>query len=96
MKFNETKKRYLVLFFLIAINSFSQNFFKYKISKPYCVFNFIETSIGSHGTSTTLEKFILENTKKDIEFKELCEEYKKINLYNQYKFEGFPEDRNNY
>ena len=88
--------RLLLLFLLIAINSFSQTFFKYKISKTYCVFNFMETSIGSHGTSKTLEKFIQDNTKNDNEFGKLCEEYKKINLYNQFKFDGFPEDRNNY
>ena len=96
LKLNDSKTRFVLLFLLIAINSFSQTFFKFKISKPYCVFNFMETSIGSHGTSITLEKFIQENTKNDIEFGKLCEEYKKINLYNQFKFDGFPEDRNNY
>ena len=68
LKLNDSKTRFVLLFLLIAINSFSQTFFKYKISKPYCVFNFMETSIGSHGTSITLEEFIQENTKNDIEF----------------------------
>ena len=49
----------------------------------------METAISSHGTSPTFENFIVEKTKNNIEFQILCEDYKKINLNNQYELEGF-------
>lgn len=84
----------MILFITVNINA--QNFFKYKISKTYNVFIFMETAISSHGTSSTFENFIVEKTKNNIEFQILCEDYKKINLNNQYELEGFPKKRNNY
>ena len=87
------KKIIAFLFILISNLTFSQDFFVYKISKPYCVFNFMETATNGNGTSPYFRKIIEDKTKNNIEFKKLCEEYKKINLsYNFKRFE-YPNER---
>jgi hypothetical protein len=87
------KKIITLLLILVSNFAFSQDFFVYKISKPYCVFNFMETATNGNGTSSYFRKIIEDKTKNNIEFKKLCEEYKKINLsYNFKRFE-FPNER---
>ena len=66
--------------FLFSLTSNSQVEFKYKLSKPYCVLNFMETAIGNHGTSKTLKVFIDENLQNNDEFKNICTEFRKITL----------------
>ncbi len=87
------KKITTFLFVLIANFVFSQEFFVYKISKPYCVFNFMETATDGNGTSSFLKKYIEDKTQDHLHFKKLCEAYKEINLsYNFRRFE-FPDER---
>jgi len=87
------KKTIALLFILISTFAFSQDFFVYKISKPYCVFNFMETATNGNGTSAYFKKYIDDKTQDNLNFKSLCENYKKINLrYNFKRFE-FPDER---
>jgi hypothetical protein len=79
--------------FLFSLPSNSQVEFKYKLSKPYCVLNFMETSIGNHGTSKTLKVFIDDKLQNNEEFKNICAEFKKINLEYYFKRSEFPVKR---
>ncbi|NHM06222.1 hypothetical protein G4D82_03235 [Flavobacterium sp. CYK-4] len=87
------KKTLLSLLILTASLAFGQDFFSYKISKPYCVFNFMETATGGNGTSAYFRKFIEEKTQNNPKFKNLCKEYIKINLSYHFKRYEFPDER---
>ena len=73
--------------------TFGQDIITFKISKPYCIFNFLETATNQQGTSSTLNDFIASNTKNDTVFKRLCLEFKNIQTDYNYKREEFPENR---
>ena len=79
--------------FLFSLTSTSQVDFKYKLSKPYCVLNFMETAIGNHGTSKALKAFIDDKLQNNDEFKNICTEFRKINLEYYFKRSEFPARR---
>ena len=87
------KKIITLLLILVSNFAFSQDFFVYKISKPYCIFNFMETATNGNGTSSYFKKYIEDKTQNNLNFKNLCEEYKKINLSYNYKRYEFPDER---
>lgn len=66
---------------------------QFKISRPYCVFNFLETCKGTYGTSESLKQYIETQTANDPAFKKLVEEYIALNTAITYQWEGFPETR---
>lgn len=66
---------------------------RFKISRPYCVFNFLETCKGVYGTSESLKQFIEANTANDPSFKKLIDEYIELNIETLFQREGFPETR---
>ncbi len=90
-------KKILVLTSLCFLvqTAFSQNTigFQFKISKPYCIFNFLEASIYSHTTSRTLQQFIDEKTKGDKEFAKLATDFSHIQLDYQFRRGEFPANR---
>ena len=90
------KKIIFCLLLLLSNTIFSQDFFIYKISKPYCIWNFMETATNGHATSSTLKKFIEDKTKDNLEFQKLCEDYKKIKLDYSFKRSEFPNERKPY
>ena len=74
--------------------AFTQNIgFQFKVSKPYCIFNFLETAIYSHATSGSLQKFIDETTQGDKEFAQLVTDFAQIRLNYQFKRDQTPENR---
>jgi hypothetical protein len=88
------KKIIITFCFLTSIQlTFGQDIITFKISKPYCIFNFLETATNQQGTSSTLNDFIASNTKNDTVFKRLCLEFKNIQTDYNYKREEFPENR---
>ncbi len=87
------KFKILIVFFLVFKSLYAQEF-TYKISKPYCVLNFMQTATGRPGTSSSLKKFIDEKTANDPEFKKLCDEFAPINLHYYIDRNEFPESRN--
>ncbi len=93
-----TMKKIIITFcFLTSIQiSFGQNIITFKISKPYCIFNFLETATNHQGTSSTLNDFIVSNTQNDSIFNRLCLDFKNIQTDYQYKREEFPENRRQY
>ena len=90
------KKIIFCLLLLLSNTIFSQDFFIYKISKPYCIWNFMETATNGHATSSTLKKFIEDKTKNNLEFQKLCEDYKRIKLDYSFKRSEFPNERKPY
>jgi hypothetical protein len=67
--------------------------FQFKISKPYCIFNFLEASIYNHSTSSTLQKFIDDKTKGDKEFAKLATDFAHIQLDYQFRRAEVPGNR---
>lgn len=67
--------------------------FQFKISKPYCIFNFLEAATYNHSTSHTLQQFIDEKTKGDKEFAKLATDFAHIQLDYQFRRAEFPESR---
>ncbi len=81
----------LCLFFQ---TSFTQTIgFQFKISKPYCVFNFLEAAMYKHNTSSTLQQFIDEKTKGDKDFSKLINDFATIRLDYQFKRDQIPANR---
>ena len=83
----------LFTFFIYFQFASGQNNIQFKVSKPYCIFNFLETAIHSRGTSGTYRNYIAENTKDDTVFRRICTDFKNIRLDYTYKREEFPESR---
>lgn len=90
-------KKILVIAILCLFGqpAFSQSTigFQFKISKPYCIFNFLQASIYSHSTSRTLQEFIDEKTKGDKEFAQLATDFASIRLDYQFKRDEVPLNR---
>lgn len=80
---------------LLLHTAFSQNTntFTFKVSKPYCVFNFLESAIYHHTTSSTLQGYIDEKSKGSKEFAQLCNDFAAIRLDYIYMREEFPANR---
>ncbi|MFT3911376.1 MAG: hypothetical protein QM737_18280 [Ferruginibacter sp.] len=88
------KKIIITFCFLTSIQFlFAQNIIQFKVSKPYCIFNFLETATNQQGTSSTLYEFIVSKTKNDTGFQKLCLDFKNIQTNYNYKREEFPGNR---
>ncbi len=89
----------LIFYFLLPFISLftsslkSQSLLKFKISRPYCLMNFIETAYGGHGSSQTLRDSITAHTKGDKAFADLVEQYRSIPLDFSWKRAEYPENR---
>jgi hypothetical protein len=85
----------LVALCLLIQPAFSQSRigFQFKISKPYCVFNFLQAATNNNKTSQTLQQFIVERTSGDKEFVKLKNDFLQIRLDYQYKRDQIPENR---
>ncbi len=90
-------KKLLVLagLFLVIQTAFSQTAigFQFKISKPYCVFNFLQAAVNNTRTSQTLQQFIVDKTSGDKEFVKLKNDFLQIRLDYQFKRDQIPENR---
>jgi hypothetical protein len=71
---------YLIVIFF-SIFGYAQNIYNYKISKPYCVLNFMQTASGAQGTSFTYRDYINEKTVNDFKFKALVDDFSKLSLH---------------
>lgn len=79
---------------LLFQTAFTQNIsFQFRISKPYCIFNFLEAATYKNSTSRTLQRFTDEKTKGDQEFAKLATEFARIQLDYQFKRAEFPAKR---
>lgn len=69
---------------------------EFKISRPYLVLNFLETSKGVYGTSPSLKAYIESKTGRDSSFKRLVDDYVGLNLDQSFQRDGFPKNRPSY
>ena len=67
--------------------------FQFRISKPYCIFNFLEAATYNHSTSRTLQQFIDEKTKGNKKFANLVTDFSKIQLDYQFRRTEVPDSR---
>jgi hypothetical protein len=82
------------LFIILSQATFSQNIVQFKISKPYCLFNFLQTASGNQRTSVTFRKMIDNSlTQKDLGFKSIVEQFKGLELEYSYNRGEYPENR---
>lgn len=81
------------LVFLICLQSRGQEMVHFKISKPYCLFNFLETATESRGTSHTFRDTIVSHTQNDNVFRKICDRFKNIRTDYTYNRDEFPETR---
>ncbi|WP_158963224.1 hypothetical protein [Myroides fluvii] len=91
------KKRLFLLCLLAFVQlSIAQEVMQFKVSKPYCVFNFMETMTTQQGVSPTLREYIVPSVTKDSVFRQLCVDFKNLKLDYHYQLEGYPANRNSY
>lgn len=85
----------IILLCLLTQPAFTQNTigFQFKISKPYCLLNFLEAANHGSRTSSTLQGFIDEKTKGDARFTQLRDDFAQIQLDYSIKREEFPQNR---
>ncbi len=90
-------KKTLVLLLLCAActpSVLGQNILRFKISRPYAVLNFMETSKGNQHTSKTLKRYIDSHIpKQDTAFAQLVQQFGALDLDMNFAREGFPTNR---
>lgn len=74
----------------------AQEIVKFKVSKPYAVFNFLETACNAQVTSATYKHYIDSATENNTDFKKMCSEFKKLALSYNYKRDNYPQNRRQY
>lgn len=91
-------RKRLFLFCLLAFAQFSiaQEIMQFKVSKPYCVYNFLETMTTQQGVSPTLREYIVPNIAKDSSFRQLCIDFQNLKLNYHYQLEGYPANRKSF
>lgn len=91
-------RKRLFLFCLLAFTTLSmaQEIIQFKVSKPYCVFNFLETMTTQQGVSPTLREYLIPSISKDSIFRQLCVDFKNLKLNYHYQLEGYPANRKSY
>ncbi len=93
------KKILLAFFYVVILTSsvFGQDILNFKISRPYCLLNFLQASMGENGTSGALKEYIEhEIPKGDTVFSNILNEFASINLNMNFHRDGFPENRRPY
>ena len=79
---------------LAAGNAGAQDIVGFRVSKPYCLLNFLNSCVSSRGASRGLEDFIeKQDVLKEAAFQKLIADYKTIPLEYNYDREQFPRQR---
>ena len=89
-------KKVLLIFIIFAAPCIlqSQQKVQIRISKTYCLFNFLETMNGSHAVSGSLKQYADSiYLVKSKSFLAILEDYKTIQLYYPIRYDEFPTDR---
>jgi hypothetical protein len=89
-------KKYLLLGILFfTIEAHAQITVQYTISKPYCMLNFLEVSIGQARTSRSIYNLVADKTQNDPDFKKICGGYSEIEMHSGIVLGGYPKVRVN-
>jgi len=94
--YNVSMKKVLLVLFICAAPGIllSQQKVQIRISKPYCLFNFLETMNGSHAVSGSLKQYADSYMSvKSKSFLSILENYKTIQLYYPIRYDEFPTGR---
>lgn len=84
----------MVAAIVYACTSLGHGIVQLKVSKPYCLLNFVQSAAGRQGTSRTLQKYIGDNIPaQDSAFYKLTDRYKNIQLSYSYERDEFPTGR---
>lgn len=90
-------KRYfswLAIFLLSCLSVFSQSIVRFKASKPYAVFSFLETAGGTAAHSATFKRFIDTSiSRTDTVFSNMVGSFRELNLNYNYRREEYPANR---
>lgn len=89
------KKLFLVFLILVGVGSLqSQQNIQFRISKPYCLFNFLETMKGSTAVSEALRQYADSHAVvKTQAFRAIINQYKTVQLYYTIRYDEFPAGR---
>jgi hypothetical protein len=91
--------RTFTAFYILLISPLcpAQGILEFKISKPYCLLNFLETAAGQGSRSQTLKQHIdKKKTDNDSLFQKILRDFSGINLDYAWKREEFPARRRQY
>ena len=91
----------ILLLSLFVLSTFSSHakkspFIQIESNKVLSLFNFLETATGAHATSTSFKKYIDDNLKNSIEFRQILKDYSHIKFNYQYRIEEIPFSRHSY
>lgn len=89
-------KKFVLLILIYCFGSvYGQNndFFIFKESEVYSLFNFMETASKMQGTSSTYRKFINEKLSGDKDFQELINDFRSIDFNEGIKRQDYPKGR---
>lgn len=84
----------LLLFLAFAPLAVAQEVLQFTISKPYCIFNFLETATGQQATSPTLRAYMISNIAQDSVFRRIRADFSAIKLDYHYQLDDYPTNRN--
>lgn len=87
---------FLLFFAFTAQIAAAQNIIQFKVSKPYCIFNFLEAANNSSRSPRLLKKIIGAGTKGDENFKAIRDSFNNLQLDYSYKREEYPASRRQY
>lgn len=90
------KLLFLLCLLTFAQLSIAQEIMQFKVSKPYCIFNFMETMTSQQGVSSTLREYIVPKVRKDSAFREICSDFQNLKLNYYYQLDGYPANRKSY
>lgn len=89
------KKLILILFISVSFICNSQIGFSYKISKPYYIFNFLESANSCQSCSSTYTNYINSSLINNAEFNKLKSDFNKINTNYSFTINNLPSNRKN-
>lgn len=86
----------LSFIFTPAVISQKSDFIQIETNKTLCIFSFLETAKHARGTSSSFRQFIQQELGQNEQFTALVDRYAAIKLNDQFRKEGYPENRHPY
>lgn len=84
----------MIIFFFGSVSGQRSEFFIFKESEVYSLFNFMETAAKMPGTSSTYRKFIDEKLSGNKDFQKLVQDFKSIDYNEGIRRQDYPAGRN--
>lgn len=84
----------LCLALALAGTACGQSLVRFRISRPLCLFNFLETAAGEPSSSPTYRDSVRVQLTDDTAFARLVRDFSSIQLYYPWSLPGYPKERN--